>query len=102
MFYNMFVKYEWGVLKVKIKIKDIFNNTIEKCVAYPQEDFLFIKLITSFRISLLNNCKKDFQFDIKTTESIFLTLNIRFILHDLFDEVFLTNFLPRYTEFLAK
>jgi hypothetical protein len=34
----------------------------KKCVAYPQEDFLFIKLITSLRISLLNNCKKDFQF----------------------------------------
>jgi hypothetical protein len=34
----------------------------KKCVAYPQEDFLFMKLITSFRISLLNNCKKGFQF----------------------------------------
>jgi hypothetical protein len=30
----------------------------KKCVAYSQEDFLFIKLITSFTISLLNNCKK--------------------------------------------
>jgi hypothetical protein len=42
-----------------------------KCVAYPQEDFQFIKLITSFRISLLNNCKKDFQFHSKTTGRIF-------------------------------
>jgi hypothetical protein len=43
----------------------------KKCVAYPQEDFLFIKLKTSCRISLLNNCKKDF--------------NIRFFLHDLLE-----------------
>jgi hypothetical protein len=43
----------------------------KKYVAYPQEDFLFIKLITSLRISLLKNCKKDFQFHIKTTESKF-------------------------------
>jgi hypothetical protein len=43
----------------------------KKCVAYPQENFLLIKLITSFRISLLNSCKKDFQFHIKTTESKF-------------------------------
>jgi hypothetical protein len=28
------------------------------CVAYPQEDFLFIKLKTCFRISLLKNCKR--------------------------------------------
>jgi hypothetical protein len=54
----------------------------KKSVAYPQEDFLFIKLITSLRISLLNNCKKDFQFH---TESKFLTLNIRFFFHDLFE-----------------
>jgi hypothetical protein len=40
----------------------------KKCVAYPQEDFLFIKLISSLRISLLNNCKIDFQFH---TESKF-------------------------------
>jgi hypothetical protein len=30
----------------------------KKCGAYPQEDFLFIKLITFIRINLLNNCKK--------------------------------------------
>jgi hypothetical protein len=57
-------------------------KSIKKCVAYPQEDFQFIKLITSLRISLLNNCKKDFQFH---TESSFFTLNIRFFLHDLFE-----------------
>jgi hypothetical protein len=57
----------------------------KKCVAYPQEDFLFIKLIASFRISLLNNCKKDFQFHIKTTERIFFTLNKEFFVHDLFE-----------------
>jgi hypothetical protein len=39
---------------------------LKKYVAYPQEDFLFIKLITCFRISLLNNCKKDLKFHIKT------------------------------------
>jgi hypothetical protein len=45
--------------------EDKDNDTInKKCVAYPQEDFLFIKLI----ISLLNKCKKDFQFH---TESNF-------------------------------
>jgi hypothetical protein len=46
------------------KVIETPNRPIEikKCVAYPQEDFLFIKLITSFTISLLNNCKKDFQF----------------------------------------
>jgi hypothetical protein len=38
----------------------------KKCVAYPQKDFLFIKLTTSFIISLLNNCKKDFQFHTKS------------------------------------
>jgi hypothetical protein len=32
----------------------------KKCVAYPQEDFLFKKLITNLRISLRNNRKKDF------------------------------------------
>jgi hypothetical protein len=31
------------------------KNIQKKCVAYPQEDFLFIKLMTSLRISLLNN-----------------------------------------------
>jgi hypothetical protein len=61
------------------------RNHEKKCVAYPQEDFLFMKHITSFRISLLNNCKKDFQFHIKTTVSNFFTLNIRFFLHDLFE-----------------
>jgi hypothetical protein len=35
----------------------------------PQEDFLFIKLITCFKISLLNNCQRDFQFHVKTTKS---------------------------------
>jgi hypothetical protein len=61
------------------------HHAKKKCVECPQEGFLFIKLITSFRISLLNNCKKDFQFYIKTTESNFFTLNIRFFLHDLFE-----------------
>jgi hypothetical protein len=41
----------------------------KKCVAYPQEDFLFTKLLTSLRISLQNYCKKDFQFH---TESKFI------------------------------
>jgi hypothetical protein len=54
----------------------------KKCVAYPQEDFLFIKLITSLRISLLNNCKKDFQFHTErkffyTKYKIFFTRLIR-------------------------
>jgi hypothetical protein len=44
---------------------------LKKYVAYPQEDFLLIKLITCFRLSLLNNCKKDFQFHIKTPKSKF-------------------------------
>jgi hypothetical protein len=35
----------------------------------PIEDFLFIKLITCFRLSLLNNCKNDFQFHLKTPKS---------------------------------
>jgi hypothetical protein len=43
------------------------KTQLKKCVAYPQGDFLFIKLLTS----LLNKCKKDFQFHIKTTESKF-------------------------------
>jgi hypothetical protein len=43
------------------KIFNIFLKTkLKKFVAYPQEDFLFIKLITNFRISLLNNFEKDF------------------------------------------
>jgi hypothetical protein len=58
---------------------------LKKCVAYPQEDFLFIKLITSLRISLLNNCKKDFQFHIKTTESNFSYTKYKIFLHDLFE-----------------
>jgi hypothetical protein len=58
---------------------------VKKCVAYPQEDFLFIKLITSFRISLLNNCKKDFQFHIKTTERNFFYTKYKIFLHDLFE-----------------
>jgi hypothetical protein len=73
IFFNVFLT-QYAVLQLK------------KCVAYPQEDFLFIKLITSFRISLLNNCKKYFQFHIKTTQSnFFYTINIRFFLHDLFE-----------------
>jgi hypothetical protein len=36
----------------------------KKCVAYPQEDFLFIKLITFFRLNLLYKCKKKFHFHI--------------------------------------
>jgi hypothetical protein len=40
--------------------KQVENLTAKKCVAYPQDDILFIKLITSFRISFLNICKKDF------------------------------------------
>jgi hypothetical protein len=67
---------------VKSSIQKITDIMSKKCVAYPQEDFLFIKLITSLRISLLNNCKKDFQFH---TERNFFTLNIRFFLHDLLD-----------------
>jgi hypothetical protein len=46
----------------------------KKCDAYPQEDLLFIKPITSFRISLRNNCKKDFQFH---TESKFFHTNYK-------------------------
>jgi hypothetical protein len=35
------------------------NQKKNKCVAYPQEDFLVIKVIIYLRLSLLNNCKKE-------------------------------------------
>jgi hypothetical protein len=65
------------VLNVNAKVD------LKKCVAYPQEEFLFIKLITSFRISLLKNCKKDFQLHIKTTGSKFFYTKYKKNLHDL-------------------
>jgi hypothetical protein len=40
-----------------------FKFKMKKCVAFPQEDFLFIKC---FWLNLLNKCKKDFQFHLKT------------------------------------
>jgi hypothetical protein len=50
------------------------------------------KTYNKFRISLLNNCKKDFQFH---TERNFFTLNIRFFLHDLLEfHVFEPSWLP--------
>jgi hypothetical protein len=64
----------------KCMLKSFVGLKIKKCVAYPQEDFLFIKLITSLRISLLNNCKKDFQFH---TESKFFYSKYKIFLHDL-------------------
>jgi hypothetical protein len=70
--YIVFVKYTriiFHFIKRYVKFYDI--KLKKKCVAYPQEDFLFIKLLTSFTISLLNKCKKGFQFHIKTTESKF-------------------------------
>jgi hypothetical protein len=57
------------------------NNKWKKSVAYPQEDFLFIKLMSCFRFNLLNNCKKDFRFQIKTPLSILFTLNIKFMIY---------------------
>jgi hypothetical protein len=65
--------------KTHTKVRIICHNHFKKCVAYPQEDFLFIKLITSLRISLLNNCKKDFQFH---TESKFLYTEYKIFLHE--------------------
>jgi hypothetical protein len=66
-------------IQIQIKTNKLGKNVFvhvwclytSKNGAYPQEDFLFVKLITSFRITLLNNCKKDFQFHIKTTETKF-------------------------------
>jgi hypothetical protein len=51
----------------------------KKCVAYPQEDFLFYKIITSLRISLLNNCKKDFQFHTESKFFYMTYLNFTFL-----------------------
>jgi hypothetical protein len=69
---------------IQIDFLYFFRIKKKKCVAYPQEDFLFIKLKTCFGISLLK-IVKDFQFHLKTTKKIFFKLNIRFLLHDLFE-----------------
>jgi hypothetical protein len=69
-----------SVEKVFINMK-LHQRKWKKCVTYPQEDCLFIKLITSFRISLLNNCKKDFQFHIKTTESKLFYTKYKFLFY---------------------
>jgi hypothetical protein len=56
--------------------KLIFRSIMKKCVAYPQEDFLFIKLITSLRISLLNNYKKRLPVYIKSSPNTLKLVNI--------------------------
>jgi hypothetical protein len=52
------------VTKVFVELKR------KKCVAYPQKDFLFIKLITCKRLIFPSKCRKDFQFHLKTPKSI--------------------------------
>jgi hypothetical protein len=66
---KMFAFLEKGIFE-SINAKPLKENCLKKmcCVS--------VKLITSFGISLLKNCKKDFQFHIKTTGS-------KFFLHDL-------------------
>jgi hypothetical protein len=61
-------------LKHKI-IKNI-KITLKKCVAYPQEDFLFTKFIKCFRSNLLNKWKKDFQLNLRPLQVYLFGLTV--------------------------
>jgi hypothetical protein len=65
----------------KNEIVKCHSNKYRKMCCLSARRLSNIKLITCFRLSLLNNCKKDFQFHIKTPRSIlFFTINTNFLM----------------------